>query len=161
MTKYFRLSLVFILFGLYCTTFASPTIAQEEKEDDELTKERKEKEKDQKKRDEKFNEEKVYKFMVGRDVLPLPMFYISLYVKGRLVEGKLRVAIQTSSPAARRSLNVEKMALKGIIYPLAIRMWENGRPTTEDIQNFKADATKRLKTRYDDLVKEVFIESIL
>ena len=66
MTKYFRLSLVFILFGLYCTTFASPTIAQEEKEDDELTKERKEKEKDQKKRDEKFNEEKVYKFMVGR-----------------------------------------------------------------------------------------------
>jgi hypothetical protein len=69
--------------------------------------------------------------MVGRDVLPLPLFYISLYVNGRLVEGKLRVAVQTSSPAARRSLNVEKNALRGIIYPLAIRMWENGRPSTK------------------------------
>ena len=56
---------------------------------------------------------------------------------------------------------VEKNALRGIIYPLAIRMWENGRPTTEDIRNFKADATAQLKTRFDDLVKEVFIESIL
>ena len=99
--------------------------------------------------------------MVGRDVLTLPLFYVSLYVKGRLVEGKLRVAIQTSSPAATRSLNVEKMALKGIIYPLAIRMWEKGRPTTNDIRNFKVDATKQLKIRYGDLIKEVFIESIL
>ena len=52
-------------------------------------------------------------------------------------------------------------SLRGIIYPLAIRMWENGRPTTEDIRNFKAEATAQLKTRFDDLVKEVFIESIL
>ena len=57
MKKIFRLFLIFILFGLYCTTFISPTAAEEEKEEDELTKERKEKEKNQKKRDEKFNEE--------------------------------------------------------------------------------------------------------
>jgi hypothetical protein len=145
-------------------TIIPPSIAAENddrQEEDQLTKDRNTKEKAQKKRDKEFNEEKVYKFMVGRDVLTLPLFYVSLYVKGRLVEGKLRVAIQTSSPAAARSLNVEKMALKGIIYPLAIRMWEKGRPTTNDISNFKVDATKQLKIRYDDLIKEVFIESIL
>jgi len=134
---------------------------EEEEEEDDLAIERKEKEKEQKKRDKKFNEEKVYKFMVGRDVLTLPLFYISLYVKGQLVEGKLRVAIQTSGAAARRSLNPEKMAIKGIIYPLAVRMWEKGRPTSEDIRNFKIDAKAQLKLRYEDLVKEVYIESIL
>lgn len=160
MVTYFKYFLLLLLFNFYLSNSVPFSLA-EEKEDDELTQERKAKEKEQKKRDKKFNEEKVYKFMVGRDVLPLPMFYISLYVNGRLVEGKLRVAVQTSSPAARRSLNVEKNALRGIIYPLAIRMWENGRPSTEDIRNFKAEATAQLKTRFDDLVKEVFIESIL
>lgn len=134
---------------------------KEEEELDDLAKERLEKEKEQKKRDKQFNEEKLYKFMVGRDVLTLPLFYISLYVKGKLVEGKLRVAIQTKSPAARRSLNPEKMAIKGIIYPLAVRMWEKGRPTSEDIRNFKIDAKAQLKIRYEELVKEVYIESIL
>ena len=164
MIKNPRILAVFFLFGLLLLTSITPSMAEENddgQEEDQLTKERKEKEKAQKKRDKKFNEEKVYKFMVGRDVLTLPLFYVSLYVKGRLVEGKLRVAIQTSSPAARRSLNVEKMALKGIIYPLAIRMWEKGRPTTDDIRNFKVDATKQLRLRFDDLIKEVFIESIL
>jgi hypothetical protein len=164
MIKNSQIVQVFFLLGLLFLTTIPPSMAAENddgQEEDQLTKDRNEKEKAQKKRDKKFNEEKVYKFMVGRDVLTLPLFYVSLYVKGRLVEGKLRVAIQTSSPAATRSLNVEKMALKGIIYPLAIRMWEKGRPTTNDIRNFKVDATKQLKIRYDDLIKEVFIESIL
>ena len=141
--------------------FAEEKEEKEEEELDDLAKERLEKEKEQKKRDKQFNEEKLYKFMVGRDVLTLPLFYVSLYVKGKLVEGKLRVAIQTKSPAARRSLIPEKMAIKGIIYPLAVRMWENGRPTSEDIRNFKIDAKAQLKIRYEDLVKEVYIESIL
>ena len=98
--------------------FAEEKEEKEEEELDDLAKERLEKEKEQKKRDKQFNEEKLYKFMVGRDVLTLPLFYVSLYVKGKLVEGKLRVAIQTKSPAARRSLNPEKMAIKGIILSL-------------------------------------------
>ena len=89
---------------------------EEEEELDDLAKERLEKEKEQKKRDKQFNEEKLYKFMVGRDVLTLPLFYISLYVRGKLVEGKLR-SYSNKSPAARRSLNPEN-AIKGIIYPL-------------------------------------------
>ena len=47
---------------------------EEEEELDDLAKERLEKEKEQKKRDKQFNEEKLYKFMVGRDVLTLPLF---------------------------------------------------------------------------------------
>ena len=156
--------LLLSLLAYYPSTNYALSQEKEEKEEeelDDLAKERLEKEKEQKKRDKQFNEEKLYKFMVGRDVLTLPLFYISLYVKGKLVEGKLRVAIQTKSPAARRSLNPEKMAIKGIIYPLAVRMWEKGRPTSEDIRNFKIDAKAQLKIRYEELVKEVYIESIL
>ena len=76
MVTYFKYFLLLILFNFYLST-SIPFLMAEEKEDDELTQERKAKEKEQKKRDKKFNEEKVYKFMVGRDVLPLPLFYIS------------------------------------------------------------------------------------
>ena len=75
MVRYFKYFLLLVLFGFHLSASISFSLA-EEKEDDELTQERKAKEKEQKKRDKKFNEEKVYKFMVGRDVLPLPMFYI-------------------------------------------------------------------------------------
>ncbi len=161
-TMRYALMIMFMIFVFHTPIPEQLALAEEkEEEEDELTQQRKEQEKEQKKRDKKFNEEKVYKFMVGRDVLTLPLFYISLYVQGRLVEGKLRVAIQTKNPAARRSLNPEKFAIKGIIYPLAVKMWENGRPSSEDIRNFKQDAKAQLKMRYEDLVKEVWIESIL
>ena len=92
-------------------------------------------------------------------MLTLPLFYISLYVKGKLVEGKLRVAIQTKSPAARRSLNPEKMAIKGNNLSTSRTNVGKGRPTSEDIRNFKIDAKAQLKIRYEELVKEVYIES--
>ena len=99
--------------------------------------------------------------MVDRSVLTLPLFMISLYVQGQLVEGKLRVAIQTKNSAARKLLDNEKLTIKGIVYPLALRMWEDGRPTNEDIRNFKIDCKSQLQQRYDELIQDVFIESIL
>lgn len=145
---------------------ASPLVApawaqSDDEEQDQSTKDRKQKEKEQKKKDKRFNDDRLYRFMVGPDVLPVGPYTISLYVRGQLVEGKLRIAIQAKDTQAKALLEGEKWVINGIVYPLALRMWENGRPTTEDIRNFKSDSKAQLQRRFAEQVKEVFIESIM
>lgn len=162
MTRILKILLVAISVSLCAPAFVAPVWAAEDEEDmDESTKDRKQKEKEQKKKDKKFNDDRMYRYMVGPDVLPVGPFTISLYVRGQLVEGKLRVAIQAKDNQAKSALEGEKWVINGIIYPLALRMWENGRPTTEDIRSFKADSTIQLQRRFAEQVKEVFIESIM
>jgi len=147
---------------LLATPLSGPAWAQsDDAEQDESTKERKQKEKEQKKKDKKFNDDRLYRFMVGPDVLPVGPYTISFYVRGQLVEGRLRIAIQAKDTQAKRALEGEKWVINGIVYPLVLRMWENGRPTTEDIRNFKSDSKSQLQRRFAELVKEVYIESIM
>ena len=160
--KTLRTLFVSLTISALLTGVPAPGVAETGDEDvDDSTKERKEKEKEQKKRDKKFNDDRLFRYMVGPDVLPVGPFTISLYVRGQLVEGKLRVAIQAADPNAKKVLEDEKWAINGIIYPLAVRMWEDGRPSTEDIINFKADSKERLQRRFDELIEDVFIEAIM
>lgn len=163
MREWFRNLAILILASLFLAApLAAPAWAQsDDAEQDESTKERKQKEKEQKKKDKRFNDDRLYRFMVGPDVLPVGPYTISLYVRGQLVEGKLRVAIQAKDVQAKSTLEGEKWVINGIVYPLALRMWENGRPTTEDIRNFKSDSKTQLQRRFAELVEEVYIESIM
>lgn len=111
-----------------------------EAEVEKVEKENRDKAKAQKKKDKKFNKELLYRHLVGPNVLPIGPFTISLFVRGQLLEGKLRIAVVAASSTEKLELEGEKNALMGIIYPLAIRMYENGRPSTADILNFKQDA---------------------
>jgi hypothetical protein len=130
-------------------------------EQEQSTQERKLKEKEQRKKDKKFNDDRLYRFMVGPNILPVGPYTISFYLRGQLVVGKLKIAIQAKDPQAKSILKREKWVINGIVYPLALRMWENGRPTTEDIRNFKLDSKNQLKRRFAEQVEEVFIESIM
>lgn len=161
MPRFLNIFAIALLASLSFSALSSPVFAQSDDDADQSTKDRRQKEKEQRKADKKFNEDKLFRFMVGPDVLPVGPYTISLYVRGQLVEGKLRVAIQAKDSTAKGTLEGEKWAINGIIYPLALRMWENGRPTTEDIRNFKTDSKSQLQRRYDELVKDVFIESIM
>lgn len=157
-------TLLIVITMAFCAPIsASPSMAASDDDEDQeqSTKDRKLKEKEQKKKDKKFNDDRLYRFMVGPDVLAVGPFTISLYVRGQLVEGKLRIAILAKDVPSRTALEGEKWVINGIVYPLALRMWENGRPTTEDIRNFKSDTKSQLQRRFAELVKEVFIESIM
>lgn len=145
------------LAGAVSTVSASPTLAQEA----QSTKERMENEKAQRKKDEEFNRDVEFRQVVGPDVLPLGPYTVSLFVNGQSVEGRVRVAVQATSTAAKTAMETEKWAINGIVYPLAVRMYETGRPTREDIRLFKIDTQTRLSTRYPDMVEGVYIESIL
>lgn len=125
------------------------------------TRERQAEEKAQKKRDKQFNREILYRHSVGPRVLPLGPFTISLFVKGQPFETRIRVALQTKSTEVKLELENQKWALNGIIYPLAVRLFENGRPNNDEIRAFKEDAYALLSKRYPNQIEDVFIESLI
>jgi flagellar basal body-associated protein FliL len=163
MTRLFKILLIVFAVALITPNTIGPAYAASDDDEDldQSTKDRKLKEKEQKKKDKKFNDNRLYRFMVGPNVLSVGPFTISLYVRGQLVEGKLRIAILAKDTQAKSALEGEKWTINGIVYPLALRMWENGRPTTEDILNFKSDIKSQLQRRYTEQIEDVFIESIM
>lgn len=138
------------------TPFGNAASAQEKS-----TKERKAKEKEQKKKDKKFNREILYRQAVGPNVLPLGPYTISLFVKGQPYETRIRVAVEATSTQAKLSLETQKWALNGIVYPLAVRLFENGRPNNDEIRAFKDDTRDQLAKRYPNQIVEVFLESLI
>ena len=125
------------------------------------TTERKQAEKQQKKKDKEFNREILYRHSVGPKVLALGPYSISLFVRGQPLEARLRVAVQMTSEQARIALEDQKMVVNGIVYPLAVRLFEQGRPNTEQIRAFKEDTRSQLIARYPDMIDDVFIESMI
>jgi hypothetical protein len=137
--------------------FVSPAHASEA----ESTKDRKEQDKVQKKKDKEFNREIQFRQVIGPKVLALGPYSVSLFVQGQPVEGRVRVAVQAKSVSDKTTMDAQKWAINGIIYPLAVRMFESGRPTPSSIRDFKGSAYELLSKRYPGMVDEVFIESLI
>lgn len=125
------------------------------------TDQRKQAEKAQKKKDKEFNRDILYRHAIGPKVLALGPYSISLFVRGQPLEARLRVAVQTTSELAKQQLETQKMPINGIVYPLAVRLFELGRPSTDQIRAFKDDTRAQLAERYPDLIEDVFIESMI
>lgn len=122
---------------------------------------REQKAKAQRKKDKQFNRDIQYRHVVGPDVLPLGPFTVSFYVNGQLTEHRIRVALQAVDTATKSQLENFKPQLFGIVYPLCLRLFENGRPTQTDLLTFKTDVEQQISTRFKDSLKGVFIESVL
>lgn len=163
MERFFKIVLIVFATALINPKTIDPAVAASDDDEglNQSAKDRKPNEKEEKEKPKKFNENRLYRFMVGPDVLPVGPFRISLYVRGQLVVGNVRIAIQAKDPRAKSALEGEKHTIKGMVYLLALRMWENGRPTTEDILNFKSNVKSQLQKRYLKQVKDVFIVSIM
>lgn len=149
---------VLLAVGMVPTAFAA---SSGDKANAKAEADRAKKDKAQKKKDKEFNRDIQYRHVIGPDVIPLGPFTVSLYVDGRLTEHRIRVALQTTDPEKKSLLESAKTQLLGIVYPLCLRLFENGRPTTSDILLFKADVEKNVTTRFKDSLKGVFIESVL
>lgn len=150
------------LTAVACLATAAPAIgpARAASEADSTT-ERKQAEKSQRKKDKEFNREILYRHAIGPKVLTLGPYSISLFVKGQPLEARLRVAVQTTNEQAKTTLEGQKMAVNGMVYPLAVRLFEHGRPNSEQIRAFKEDTRALLLQRYPDMIDEVYIESMI
>ncbi len=133
----------------------------QEQDDTSSTKKRKQAEKERAKKHKEFNREIQYRRVIGPKVLAVGPFSVSLFVRGQPVEARIRVAVQAVSEQGKITMDAQKWAVNGILYPLAVRLFENGRPDREQIELFKVDARDRLSERFPDMVDEVFIESMI
>ncbi|WPZ32277.1 hypothetical protein T8K17_13600 [Thalassobaculum sp. OXR-137] len=124
------------------------------------TTERKEEQKQRDKEHKQFNREIQYRRVVGPNVLPIGPFSISVFVKGQPLEARLRVAIEAKDVQAKTALDAQKWAVNGIVYPLAVKLYEQGRPNREQIELFKMEAQTQLSERYPDVIQGVYIESL-
>lgn len=125
------------------------------------TKERKEEQKQRDKEHKQFNREIQYRRVVGPNVLPIGPFSISVFVRGQPLEARLRVAIEAKDVQAKTALDAQKWAVNGIVYPLAVKLYEQGRPNRDQIELFKMEAQTQLSERYPDMVEAVYIESLI
>ena len=156
-----RVALLAGALALATLLMASGTLAPALAQEAGSTTDRKDADKAQQKKDKEFNREILYRHAIGPKVLTLGPYSISLFVQGQPLEARLRVAVQTTSELARQQLEAQKMAMNGIIYPLAVRMFEHSRPSSDQIRAFKDDSRERLIQRYPDMIEEVFIESMI
>jgi len=154
-----RTSFAAALLALLVT--GSPILSAPALAETESTKERKEEQKQRDKEHKQFNREIQYRRVVGPNVLPIGPFSISVFVQGQPLEARLRVAIEAKDLQAKTALDAQKWAVNGIVYPLAVKLYEQGRPNREQIELFKAEAQTQLSARYPDMVQAVYIESLI
>lgn len=157
----FRRTSVVILATLLLIPVGAALNVSAHAQESESTKDRKEQEKVQEKKDKEFNREIQFRRVIGPKVLALGPYSVSLFVQGQPVEGRVRVAVQANSVSDKTTMDGQKWAINGIIYPLAVRMFESGRPTPTAIRDFKGSAYELLSKRYPGMVDEVFIESLI
>ena len=119
------------------------------------------KEQDQQGKNREFNRDIMYWQAIGPDVLPLGPFTISLYVDGRVIEHRLKVALQAVDTVKKDELEAAKTLLYGIVYPLCLKLFENGRPSSSDILAFKAQVRKNVSNRFKNTLEDVYIASVL
>ena len=153
-----RISLAAVLLAL--VVGGAPMLTTPASAETSSTKERKEEQKQRDKEHKQFNREIQYRRVVGPNVLPIGPFSISVFVKGQPLEARIRVAIEAADVQAKTALDAQKWAVNGIVYPLAVKLYEHGRPNREQIELFKAEAQTQLSERYPDVIQGVYIESL-
>ncbi|WP_420564692.1 hypothetical protein [Thalassobaculum sp.] len=152
---------IFLVATLLALVAGVPILSAPALAETDSTKERKEEQKQRDKEHKQFNREIQYRRVVGPNILPIGPFSISVFVQGQPLEARLRVAIEAKDVQAKTTLDAQKWAVNGIVYPLAVKLYENGRPNREQIELFKMEAQTQLSERYPDMVQAVYIESLI
>lgn len=152
---------IFLVAALLALVAGAPILSAPALAETDSTKERKEEQKQRDKEHKQFNREIQYRRVVGPNILPIGPFSISVFVQGQPLEARLRVAIEAKDVQAKTTLDAQKWAVNGIVYPLAVKLYENGRPNREQIELFKMEAQTQLSERYPDMVQAVYIESLI
>lgn len=152
---------IFLVAALLALVAGVPILSAPALAETDSTKERKEEQKQRDKEHKQFNREIQYRRVVGPNILPIGPFSISVFVQGQPLEARLRVAIEAKDVQAKTTLDAQKWAVNGIVYPLAVKLYENGRPNREQIELFKMEAQTQLSERYPDMVQAVYIESLI
>lgn len=150
--RFFMLMAISALFTLGTVSLPSTIVVAQEAEEEKKPRKRK--------RPDDFNRSIQYRSVIGDNVLAVGPFSIAMFVNGQNLEGQIRVAVVAEPDTDMSTLQTSKEAIYGILYPLILQLYEDGRPTTQGLLDFKESAKERLTARFTDPINDVFIVQI-
>src|SRR6185436_12253339 len=88
--------------------------------------------------------EMTYERKLPPNYAPFGPFTVTNYQGGQFYEGRVSIAIEAVDTQARGVIWSNKQLVNGIIQPLAVKLFEQGRPTPSRIETFKKEAGAKL-----------------
>jgi hypothetical protein len=113
------------------------------------------------KKKRKLEGEQTYERKLPENWAPFGPFTIRNIRDGQMVEGRVTVAVEAKDVAARAMLWGNKQLVNGILFPLAVKLFEEGRPSPSRIEDFKKQAETALDARFKGQIKGVYVKDVM
>lgn len=115
----------------------------------------------QEKKKKKGGDEMTYERKLPPNFAPFGPYTVTNYQAGQFFEGRVSIAIEAIDVTARGVIWQNKQLVNGIIQPLAVKLFEQGRPTPSRIETFKKEAGARLDARFKDKIKMIYVREVM
>lgn len=115
----------------------------------------------EKKKKKGLETEMTYERKLPANFAPFGPYTVTNYQSGQFFEGRVSIAIEAVDTQARGVIWSNKQLVNGIIQPLAVRLFEQGRPTPSRIETFKKEAGAKLDARFKDKIKSIFVREVM
>ena len=115
----------------------------------------------EKKKKKGLETEMTYERKLPPNYAPFGPYTVTNYQGGQFFEGRVSIAIEAVDVPARGVIWSNKQLVNGIVQPLAVKLFEQGRPTPSRIETFKKEAGARLDARFKDKIKSIFVREVM
>jgi hypothetical protein len=115
----------------------------------------------EKKKKKGLETEMTYERKLPPNFAPFGPYTVTNYQGGQFFEGRVSIAIEAIDVPARGVIWSNKQLVNGIIQPLAIKLFEQGRPTPSRIEAFKKEAGAKLDARFKDKIKSIYVREVM
>jgi hypothetical protein len=88
-------------------------------------------------------------------------YVVRALLNGKMVEGRVSVAIEASSMGVKDLLKTNRQTIDGILYPYVVKLFSEGRPTPTKFEEFKVEALQALQLRFQTQVKSLVIRDVM
>ena len=115
----------------------------------------------EKKKKKGLETEMTYERRLPPNYAPFGPYTVTNYQGGQFFEGRVSIAIEAIDVPARGVIWSNKQLVNGIVQPLAVKLFEQGRPTPSRIETFKKEAGAKLDARFKDKIKSIFVREVM
>jgi hypothetical protein len=116
---------------------------------------------EEKKKKKSADQEATYERKLPANFAPFGPYTVTNYQGGQFFEGRVSIAIEAQDVVARGVIWQNKQLVNGIIQPLAIKLFEQGRPTPSRIEAFKKEAGFKLDQRFKDKILAIYVKDVM
>jgi hypothetical protein len=113
------------------------------------------------KKKRKSDAELTYERRLPENWAPFGPYTIRAIRDGQTFEGRVTVAVEAKDVPARQMLWGNKQLVNGILFPLAVKLFEGGRPTPSSVESFKKEAQAALDARFKGQIKGVYVKDVM